>query len=91
MHLLSDLREQLETDVGLACRCNMRVTTEGDRHDYFSVNQMVNNLEDNASSRVDDTQGLVLADGAESTTILVPADTVYQVWVGITQLIHKLP
>lgn len=53
--------------------------------------KMWNNLEDGAPSRVDDTQSLVLADGAHSTAILVPADTVDQVRVGISQLVHKLP
>lgn len=62
----------------------IRVKTEDDYHDYYYVSRMWNNLEDNTSSWVDDTQGLVFADSAESTTILVPADTVYQVWVGIT-------
>ncbi len=53
--------------------------------------QSKNNLEDGAPSWVDDTQGLVLADGADSAAVLVPADTVDQVWVGISQLVHQLP
>ena len=50
-----------------------------------------NNLEDVASSWVNDAQGLVFADRTDSTAVLVPADTVDQVWMGITQLIHELP
>lgn len=49
------------------------------------------NLEHSASSWVNDAQGFVLADCTDGTSILVPADAVDQVWVSITQLVHKLP
>lgn len=52
---------------------------------------MLNNLEDDSPPWVDDTQSLVLADSTDSTAVLVPADTVNQVRVGISQLVHKLP
>lgn len=42
-----------------------------------------NNLQDRAASRVDDPQSLVLADGADSAAIHVPADAIDQVWVGV--------
>lgn len=48
-------------------------------------------LKDCAPPWVYDTQSLVLADGTDSTAVLVPADAVDQVWVGISQLVHKLP
>lgn len=52
---------------------------------------MQNNLKDSAPPWVYDTQSLVLADGADSTAVLVPADTVDQVWVGVGQPVHKIP
>lgn len=58
---------------------------------FVWVFKMRNNLEDCAPSWVDDTQSLVLADGADSAAVLVPADTVDQVWVGISQLVHEFP
>lgn len=42
-----------------------------------------NNLEDGATSWVNDPQSLVFADGADSAAVLVPADTIDQVWVGV--------
>lgn len=48
-------------------------------------------LEDGPPSRVDDTQRLVLAHGADGTALPVPAHTVDQVWVGIGYLVHQLP
>lgn len=49
-----------------------------------------NNLEDGAPSWVYDTKSLVLANGADSTAVLVPADTVDQVWMCFAQLVNKL-
>lgn len=51
---------------------------------------MLNDLQDCASPRVDDTKSFVLADGANSAAVLIPADTVDQVWVGVAQLVHQL-
>lgn len=48
-------------------------------------------LEDGASSWVDDAQRFVLAHGADGASRLVPADAVDQVWVGVVQLVHQLP
>lgn len=48
-------------------------------------------LEDRAASGVDDPQSLVLADGADSATVRVPADTVDEVWVSVAQLVNQLP
>lgn len=49
-----------------------------------------NNLEDGAPPWVYDTKSLVLANGADSTAVLVPADTVYQVRVCFAQLVNEL-
>lgn len=46
------------------------------------------NLQDSASAGVDDAQGLVLAHRTDGAAILVPADTVDQVWVGVIELVH---
>lgn len=61
------------------------------RHNSFVWQETWHHLEDGAPSRVDDTQSLVLADGADGTAVLVPADTVNEVRVGVVQLVHKLP
>lgn len=49
------------------------------------------NLKNSASAGVYDAQGLVLAHGTDSAAILVPADIVDQVWVGVTELVHEFP
>lgn len=49
---------------------------------------MFPNLQDGASAGINDAQGLVLAHRTDGAAILVPADTVDQVWVGVTHLVH---
>lgn len=50
-----------------------------------------NDLEHSAPPWIYDTQCFILADGTDSTAILVPADTVDKVWVCFAQLVHQLP
>lgn len=49
------------------------------------------NLKDRASSRIKDAQGLVLAHRTDGAAVLIPADAVDQIRVGVTELVHELP
>lgn len=48
-------------------------------------------LEDNAPPRVNDAQRLVLAHGTDGISVLVPANAVDQVRVGVGQLVQQFP
>jgi len=48
-------------------------------------------LKDCSTSGINDSQGFVFTGGAQDAALTVPAHAVYQVWMGVTQLVHQLP
>lgn len=47
-------------------------------------------LKNSPTSGVNHTESFVLAGGADHTALSVPAHTVDQIWMSITQLVHQL-
>ncbi len=48
-------------------------------------------LKDCSTPGINDSQGFVFTGGAQDAALTVPAHAVYQVWMGVTQLVHQLP